>query len=115
MPVATWSWKAGDTERIETTLRDRGQAIPLQGALVRFHARNVQGGATETVLCTVLDPELGIVDFPPPALFTSPGVYLCEWEVTFQPGLPTQTEITVPNGNADGDDYERFEVRAGLA
>lgn len=111
MPVATHSWKAGDTELIEADLRDRGKPLPLvPGTIIKFHARDVGGGTTNVVNCEIVNYAKATVQFVPPSIFDTPSIYLTEWEVTY----PDGTQITVPNGNG-GDAYDTFEVRAGLA
>lgn len=103
-----YRWKEGDTTTIEAALTDRGAAVDLAGADIKFFTRPKAGGTVLEEDCTILDADKGIVTFDPPAWVA--GVWLSEFQVTFASGK----KLTVPNGG-DGVRYDEWEILADLS
>lgn len=110
MPASVFWMKQGDTGNpIRAILRDGDGAINLTNATVRFTMRALGSSSLKVnrQTATTVSASAGSVRYNWAAAdIDTPGVYECEWEITFQDG----TILTVPDTG-----YDRVEIADDLA
>lgn len=103
MPEPAFYIKRGDkASAIASTLEDAaGDAVDIQGAIIRFRMQNIRGGdlivddyATNAQVFDGSDGSKGNVLYTWATVATDAGKYLAEWEVTYSGG----SVQSFPNG-----------------